>query len=66
MIKKSLNKCIKDTPDNYYKLGQIIEAYHDKFNNLYYTNNGFYKTEYFIPLSEHRKKQISKIINYGK
>lgn len=56
--------CIKEYKD--YRIGDMVMVldFNDEFG--YIKNMKVYPKSNFIPLSEHRKKQISKIINYGK
>ena len=56
--------CIKEYRD--YRIGDMFMVldFGDKYG--YIMNMEVYPKSHFIPFSEYRKKQISKIINYGR
>ena len=56
--------CINEYRD--YKIGDMFMVLDFGNEFGYIMNMEVYPKSHFIPLSEHRKKQISKIINYGK
>ena len=57
--------CIKEYYE--FNIGDTLIVKDYIINSHSYLNNSrVYPKSHFIPLSEHRKKQISKIINYGK